>query len=158
LFFTYMSHRYPRLISNGAGVTFVNSMHGVRLKQGCKGHRDALPLLVMNSVTMLGAELFGRSYGGGILKMEPREAARLPIPKPAHLVTAWERLRGERKELDEAMRMGEWSRVVTRVDDVLLRGVVGLSDEEVRVITTALNTLRKRRISRDPSLPAPASA
>src|SRR5204862_4748887 len=35
LFFTYMSHRYPRLVTNAAGATFVNSMHGVRL------HADA---------------------------------------------------------------------------------------------------------------------
>ena len=31
LFFTYMSHRYPRLVTNSAEVTFVNSMHGIRL-------------------------------------------------------------------------------------------------------------------------------
>jgi hypothetical protein len=32
-----------------------------------------------------------------------------------------------------------------------------LSDEELGVISTALNTLRKRRISRDRSLPAQVS-
>ena len=83
LFFTYMSHRYPRLIDNSAGVTFVNSMHGLRLRDGVPAEaRIALPLLALNSATMLGAEVMGRSYGGGILKMEPREAAALPVPAP----------------------------------------------------------------------------
>jgi hypothetical protein len=41
---------------------------------------------------------------------------------------------------------------------VLLRGVVNLSQDELDVISSALNTLRKRRLNRDLSLPAPASA
>lgn len=154
LFFTYMSHRYPRLISNTAGVTFVNSMHGVRLKPGPKIAKQALPVLAMNSVTMLGAEIFGRSYGGGILKMEPREAARLPLPAPAHLAAAWERLRRDRPKLESELRAGRWAGVVERVDQVLLSETLKLSEAEVGEITNALQTMRKRRISRDPSVPA----
>jgi hypothetical protein len=48
--------------------------------------------------------------------------------------------------------------VVARVDEVLLRGILGITDEEFGVITSALTTLRKRRLSRDPSLPAPPRA
>lgn len=46
LFFTYMSHRYPRLIANAAGVTFVNSMHGVRLAGETTAARDLAGLWV----------------------------------------------------------------------------------------------------------------
>jgi adenine-specific DNA-methyltransferase len=154
LFFTYMSHRYPRLINNAARVTFVNSMHGVRLKDRAKSAQQSLPLVAMNSVTMLGAELFGRSYGGGILKMEPREAARLPVPQPADLAAAWAMLKDEHAELERALRSGEWSNVVARVDEALLHGVLGVTGDELKVISTALTTLRKRRLSRDPSQPS----
>jgi hypothetical protein len=155
LFFTYMSHRYPRLIANPAGTTFVNSMHGVRLKGAPKVARAALPVLVLNSVTMLGAEVYGRSYGGGILKMEPREAARLPLPAPEHLEAAWQRLKGERSRLDRELREGNWSKVVERVDNVLLRETLKLSEADVKVLRSALETLRKRRISHDPSVAVP---
>jgi hypothetical protein len=50
LFFTYMSHRYPRLVANRARVSIVNSMHGVRLRPGVpRSAVDALPFLPKSS-------------------------------------------------------------------------------------------------------------
>jgi adenine-specific DNA-methyltransferase len=152
LFFTYMSHRYPRLIQNKAAVSFLNSMHGVRLRQSApSGSRDALPLLGLNSATMLGAEVFGRSYGGGILKMEPREAATLPVPKPEALSKAWAILKADRDALDRKLRNGLWTCVAARIDEVLLRDVMKLSDAEAEELRIAASVLRARRLSRLPS-------
>lgn len=146
LFFTYMSHRYPRLISNTSGATILNSMHGVRLKGGVrKVARDALPLLVLNSVTMLGAEIMGRSYGGGVLKMEPREAAGLPVPAAETLALAWSRLSERRSRLDAALRGGQWAEVVREVDRVLLMDVMHLPRESVEAMREAAAFLRIRR-------------
>lgn len=149
LFFTYMSHRYPRLIANTARVSFVNSMHGVRLRENApKIARTALPLLALNSVTMLGAEVFGRSYGGGILKMEPREAAALPVPSPVALEQAWTRIKSEHRSLDRHLRNGTWTTVVKRVDEVLLCEVLDLSAAEVTDMHEAALSLRERRVGR----------
>ena len=149
LFFTYMSHRYPRLVTNRARTILVNSMHGVRLRTVAAASRiarEALPLLVLNSVTMLGAEVFGRSYGGGVLKMEPREAASLPVPNPEVLEAAWAALRDERDVLDRQLHHGLWTNVVARVDEVLLREVAKLSGEEATVLHDAARSLRTRRL------------
>lgn len=146
LFFTYMSHRYPRLIANTSGATFLNSMHGVRLERGApRLAREALPLLALNSATMLGAEVLGRSYGGGILKMEPREAARLPVPAVADLHAAWDALGERRACFDAALRRGEWWTVVAEVDRVLLKGVMELSNDEVTALRDHATVLRIRR-------------
>jgi adenine-specific DNA-methyltransferase len=149
LFFTYMSHRYPRLIANTAQATFVNSMHGLRLVPDApRGARSALPVVCLNSVTLLGAEIFGRSYGGGILKMEPREAAMLPVPDPADLDLAWKRLRSSSRTFDGWLAEGRWTDVVMRVDDVLLREVMGLDAGQVEQLRSALHSLRSRRLAR----------
>jgi adenine-specific DNA-methyltransferase len=147
LFFTYMSHRFPRLIRNGAGVSFVNSMHGIRLARGATDEvTAALPLLALNSVTLLGAEIFGRSYGGGILKMEPREAGLLPLPRSEALIAAWARLEPRAALLDGWLREGRWSEVVEQVDQVLLRGVIGLGPEQLGRFQEAVARLRSHRL------------
>lgn len=146
LFFTYMSHRYPRLVTNSAQVTFVNSMHGLRLKEGLGPTTQvALPLLCLNSASLLGAEIFGRAYGGGVLKMEPREAASLPVPSLEDLEKAWVLLKDKRTSLDRALARGEWQEVSRTVDQALLEEVLGFSSNRVNGFRQAATMLRTRR-------------
>lgn len=150
LFFTYMSHRYPRLITNAAKTTFVNSMHGLRLRPEIPKQvvRDALPLLAFNSVTMLGAEVYGRSYGGGILKMEPREAATLPVPQIEDLKSAWLQLKSDKSTFTRHLRNGEWTNVVKCVDEVLLIDTLGLSRAQVADLHDGARVLRSQRMGK----------
>jgi hypothetical protein len=146
LFFTYMSHITPRVVANETDATIVNSLHGISLNNDAPEiTRDALPSLALNSVTMLGAELFGRSYGGGILKMEPREAASLPVPDPTTLAGAWTALQPHQSRLDQLIRNGCWETALTEIDRALLIETVGLSAAEVASIRAAATRLRARR-------------
>ena len=54
------------------------TIHRVRVAAGVDV--DMLCASMVNSLTFAWAEVCGRSYGGGVLELEPREAERLLIP------------------------------------------------------------------------------
>lgn len=149
LFLTYMDRDRPRLISNHAGALHLNSLYGVRLHEGRKRlGMELLPLASLNSLTLLGAEIVGRAYGGGILKLEPREADRLPMPSIDLVEACADRLRPLYPQLSVALRQGDLHRAVKLVDRVLLIEGLGLDHTQISNLRDARETLFRRRISR----------
>jgi adenine-specific DNA-methyltransferase len=146
---TYMNADTPRLCANAARVHHLNSVHGLYFKPGMaeKG-TDLLPLGALNSMTLLGAETVGRAYGGGILKLEPREADTLPVPTMAVLEDAQTALSALRPQMARALRNGRLLEAVRLVDDVLLVGQLGLSRAKVAALREAHAELRLRRTAR----------
>ena len=146
-FFTYMSHRFPRLVANDAGVSCLNSMHGLHLMEGAPNFvRYALPLAMLNSLTLVGAELGGRSYGGGVLKLEPRETALLPVPTLRELEDFWKGIECAWPVLNDQLAAGDWDYVVTRVDEVLLRSTMNMSATRTKLLRRAWDKLRDGRL------------
>ena len=149
LFLTYMNHDRPRLVSNSAQVQILNSVYGVRLAPRRKQlGRDVLPIACLNSITQLGAEIVGRAYGGGLLKMEPREADRLPVPSLERVKMADEQLRNIKPQLAQSLRSGNLNEAVTAVDKIVLAGI---SDSDLKVLRLAREMLFQRRRTRGKS-------
>jgi len=149
LFLTYMDHFCPRLITNEAKVRHLNSLYGVRLKYDRTDlGRELLPLSSLNSLTLLGSEMLGRSYGGGILKLEPKEADQLPVPSIELIYNAASELRALRPQLAIALRQGDLRRIVNTVDGVLLRRHLGLTTTELNALREAREQLFVRRTNR----------
>ena len=77
-FLTYMSGVRPVLVRNDAGCACTNSVHAVNLKPGHSISR--LQRAWSNPLVELSCELEGHPLGGGLLKLEPREAANVRLP------------------------------------------------------------------------------
>jgi len=149
LLLTYMNYDAPRMVTNGAAVTYLNSVHGVKLRTEAKEvGRAILPLASLNSLSLLGAELVGRAYGGGLLKVEPREADLLPVPSFAVLAEASDSLRSLQPHLAKHLRGGDLDGAVSRVDRVLLIDHLGMRRAEVAELRVAREVLFARRRTR----------
>lgn len=149
LLLTCMNADTPRLTTNSAGVHHLNSVHGVYLHEQVRDlGRELLPVASLNSLTLLNAEMVGRSYGGGILKLEPREADVWAVPTPEHVTAHADALRRVKPEVARLLKRGELDNAVALVDDVLLTGPGVVSESDMTFVRHAHTTLAGRRIAR----------
>lgn len=72
------SHNFPRMILNRARAFTTDTAYRIRPTIDVKP--EQLVCSFVNSLTVLSAELEGRSYGGGVLELVPSEIERLLIP------------------------------------------------------------------------------
>ncbi|WP_082460789.1 N-6 DNA methylase [Devosia sp. Leaf64] len=75
---SYGSGRSVNLVRNDAGVSCTNSVHAVRIRD-YKRANELLPYW-SSPFVRLSCELEGHALGGGMLKLEPREASRVLFP------------------------------------------------------------------------------
>jgi hypothetical protein len=149
LLVTCMNADTPRLTSNRAGVRHLNSVHGLYLRDAHRElGRELLSVASLNTLTLLGAETVGRSYGGGILKLEPREADRLPVPSPELVADNAAALTAIRPAVRDALTRRGLLEAVSLVDDVLLTCALGITDAERACLTDAHAQLTARRFAR----------
>jgi len=144
-FLSYMSGVMPRLVANDAHVIAPNSLHILRLHPQTRLAGDALAALWQTSLTRLSVEIEGHALGGGMLKLEPTEAENI-------LVAALQNKNGSLEELieelDALIRNGDSAAAQARVDTVILRKGIGLSQSDCYLLQKAAETLRNRRYSR----------
>lgn len=136
-FLPYMSHLGPRLIVNDAGAWSSNLLHGVTL--GLLSPRPrALAAALASSITLLSAEIEGRAYGGGVLKLETKEAERLmaPVGDQAQL----DKLDDRFSDIDDCIQRGDIEAAARIADDA-----VGIDHDR---IWAAYLTFRTRRLGR----------
>jgi adenine-specific DNA-methyltransferase len=149
LLLTCMNADTPRLTTNEAGALHLNSVHGVYLSDEHRElGRELLPLASLNSVTLLNAEMVGRSYGGGILKIEPREADVWAMPSPTLVAARAEALRAIKARVARLLRTGELLEAVQVVDQALLLDSTELSGHDVDVVRRAHQAMTSRRVAR----------
>jgi adenine-specific DNA-methyltransferase len=105
----------------------------------------ALTLAFHSSLTLLSLEVEGRSYGGGILKLEPTEMARVRVPWPLPDDRTLARIIAG---VDHALRSEDYVGAVKMVDEDLLVKQLGMPRDLLSLLGSGRRRLLERRLKR----------
>ena len=127
----------PLLVLNQTGCRSTNALHAVYWR-GIEIPPEIVAVGFLTSAVSVWAELHGRRYGGGVLKMEPSTWNRVPVP----LVQGTE---GAFDELNELIRCRREVEARTLADDLVLRDQLGLSKKDIQCLQQAHTQLMAQR-------------
>src|SRR5207248_1137746 len=113
---------FPRAVLNHAKAISTDTVHRMR----CRRNPTAVLENLYSHLTAASAEIEGRSYGGGVLELEPTEAERLLMPRTLHpgLPVA---------VIDGLVRAGKIADVLKENDRLILRKM-GLSSADCMML------------------------
>lgn len=100
-FVSYMVHHGPRVVVNCSNINCTNSIHRAYfLNKYTALQKKSIACLMLSSITKLTAELEGKVYGSGVLKLEPSAIKKLDLFYSDDLV---EEVSKYVKELDQLL-------------------------------------------------------
>ena len=114
----------PLLVLNRGECQNSNATHSVRWKPEPAVTREAVAAGFLTSAVSAWAELHGRRYGGGVLKIEPGALKQAPVP----LVRGAEDVF---QNLDRLLREGREEEARRLADDRVLKKGLSLDDSEI---------------------------
>ena len=132
-------NRHPKLVLNETAATSTDTIHRVRFHD--KNLVRPTVAAFHNSMTFAFTEVIGRSYGGGVLELEPNEADTLPLPP----------LQGTNvmlETLDRLSRSNQMAEILDLTDQVYLKHGMGLASADIDALRGIWEKLSLRRTSR----------
>ena len=129
---------FPRMVLNDSGATSTDTIHRMR---SLHAEPERVIANTYTWLTAASAEIEGRSYGGGVLELEPTEAERLLMP--AQLNGAM-----PLPDVDQLVRAGRLDDVLEENARIVLRDHMGLTAAECTLLKGVWTKMRDRRNSR----------
>lgn len=141
-FFSYMVHEFPRMILNQDKINCTNSIHRIFFKKKVSHKfKKACCISLLSTFSQLSAELEGRSYGSGVLKIEPTAGKNISFLIKEDFI---HELSSLSKRIDSLLLNNDLTNAVALVDMFFVdKGVISL--DELKCLQNGLFRLRKDR-------------
>lgn len=139
------SNVYPKFVLNGIDAVSTDTMHRIKIKDEYDNKK--ILLSYYNSISLAFTELCGRSYGGGVLEILPKEAENIIIPniddmddqKVNKLIEILDDYIRNKKNIKEAIDI---------MDQEILKDYLGMSSDIINTYREIWKTLNNRRMNR----------
>lgn len=145
-FFFRQIYDFPKVVLNKAAAVSTDTVHRMR----CASPAASVVVNLYTYLTAASAEIEGRSYGGGVLELEPTEADRILIPRVLRDGLGLQ-------EIDALLRRGCLEALLRENSRILLANQLGLSPRDCRMLERIWMKLRTRRTARRRSSRAEAT-
>lgn len=132
-------HKYPKLVLNDAKVVSTDTIHRVKIYD--KKYSNLIVGSFINSLTFAFSEVYGRSYGGGVLELEPNEAEEVFIPFSPDIKL-------DLALLDKMLRAKNIEDALNYSDNLLLNIGLGLDKKTILTLRNIWHKLSSRRTDR----------
>ena len=144
-FFLRRSNLYPKFVLNKCNAVSTDTMHRMKFNQNVDP--ENILLSYYNSISFAFSEVCGRSYGGGVLEILPREMDSIMLPRvdkidPAlrkELLYEIDRVVRKKKNIELALDL---------VDKELLINLLGIDAGLCRECRAVWKKLQNRRLGR----------
>lgn len=144
-FFLRRNNLYPKFVLNCCDAVSTDTMHRIKFNDGVEPERTILSYY--NSISFAFTELCGRSYGGGVLEILPREVGNILVPKLDNI--SIETVRQVLKEVDRIVRADESiEKALDIVDREILINSIGIEENLCIDARNIWRKLQGRRLKR----------
>ena len=140
LVFFKRTHKFPKLLINTSNTLVTDSAYRISLREEYNG--KSVVRSFYNSLTLLLAELEGRSYGGGVLEVTPNECRKLRIPYHQFSTKQFDQFK------DGFKCSTDLTQVILENDKLLLRKAGRLSESTVVHLQRIREKLMARRLGK----------
>jgi len=143
-FFPYMQNKETWIVINKARINATNSIHRLYRRDNIGEKEIKLSAIsILSTFSQLSAEIKGRTYGAGVLKHEPSEAAKIKILMPE--IEAKE-VDDTLKTIDKLLRQGLHHQARKSADEFLLKQYSGDIKYSYSFFEKELSALQSRRM------------
>lgn len=141
-FLSYMIHLGPRMVVNKAKLNCTNSIHKVIFREKTSALvKQAFATTLLSTYSQFSAEIEGRAYSSGVLKIEPSAGRNIKVLFTNNCV---EDLVAIKTDVERELQEGDHKMATELVDDVLIKhGLITM--EQCKRLGSGVRALRLER-------------
>ncbi|HGF7231785.1 N-6 DNA methylase [Vibrio cholerae] len=141
-FLSYMIHLGPRMVVNKAKLNCTNSIHKVIFREKNPALvKQAFAITLLSTYSQFSAEIEGRAYSSGVLKIEPSAGRNIKVLFTNNCV---EDLVAIKTDVERELQEGDHKMATELVDDVLIKhGLITM--EQCKRLGLGVRALRFER-------------